>query len=131
MKAMRLILAGLTAAVAIWAADATGKWTADVQGRNGNTMTITMNLKADGNALTGTVSGRMGDNPISDGKVDGDNVSFSVVREFNGNQFKQNYVGKLDGDTIHFTIKMEGGPGGGGGGRGGQERTLDAKRVTS
>lgn len=135
MKAMRLILAGLTAAVAMWAADASGKWTAEMQGRNGNTMTITMNLKADGNALTGTVSGRNGETNISDGKVDGDTVSFSVVREFNGNQFKQNYVGKLDGDTIHFTIKMEGGMGGpggpGGGGRGGQERTLDAKRVTS
>lgn len=125
MQAMRLIFAGLIAVAAIWAADASGKWTADVQGRNGNTMTITMNLKADGSKLTGTVGGRMGDTEISDGKVDGDNISFTVVREFNGNQFKQNYQGKLDGDTIHFTIKMEGGMGGG------RERKMDAKRATS
>ena len=42
----------------VWAADVTGKWTAEVQGRGGNPMTVTMNLKADGNNLTGTVSGR-------------------------------------------------------------------------
>ena len=123
MKAMRLVLAGLIATVAIWAADASGKWTAEMQGRNGNTMTVTMNLKADGGKLTGTVSGRNGDTEISDGKVDGDNVSFTVVREFNGNQFKQNYTGKLDGDTIHFTITTEGGMGRG------RERKMDAKRA--
>jgi hypothetical protein len=122
MRAIRLALAGVLATAAIWAADPSGKWTAETQGRNGNTMTVTMNLKADGDKLTGTVSGRMGDTDISDGKVDGDNVSFSVVREFNGNKIKQNYKGKLDGDTIHFTIGMEGGPGGG------QERKMDAKR---
>ncbi len=125
MKAMRLVLAGLIATVAIWAADVTGKWTAEMQGRNGNTMTVTMALKADGDKLTGTVSGRNGDTEISDGKVDGDNVSFTVVREFNGNQFKQNYTGKLDGDTIHFTIKTEGGMGQG------RERKMDAKRATT
>ena len=121
----RLILAGSVALVALWAADVSGKWTAEMQGRGGNTMTVNMNLKADGAKLTGTVSGRNGDTEISDGKVDGDNVSFSVVREFNGNQIKQNYKGKLDGDTIHFTVTREGGNGGG------QERTFDAHRATT
>ena len=125
MRAVRLILAGLTATVAIWAADASGKWTAEMQGRNGNTMTVTMNLKADGDKLTGTVGGRMGDTDISDGKVEGDTISFTVVREFNGNKITQNYKGKLDGDTIHFTIQSEGGMGGG------QERKMDAKRATT
>jgi len=107
----RLILAGSVALVSLWAADATGKWTAEMQGRNGNTMTVNMNLKADGAKLTGSVSGRNGDTDISDGKVEGDDVSFTVVREFNGNQIKQNYKGKLDGDAIHFTVTMEGGNG--------------------
>ena len=111
MKLMKLVLAGCMAALTVMAADATGKWTAEMQGRNGNTMTVTMNLKADGDKLSGTVSGRMGETEISDGKVDGDNVLFNVVREFNGNKMTQHYSGKLDGDTIHFTIKMEGGMG--------------------
>jgi len=121
--ALRFVLVGLIASVLVWAADVTGKWTAEMQGRGGNTMTVTMNLKADGNALTGTVSGRNGDTEISDGKIDGNNISFTVVREFNGNQFKQNYKGTLDGDTIHFTVTMEGGQGQG------RSRQFDAKRA--
>ena len=98
MKAIRIIFAGCLAAAAIWAADVTGKWTADMQTPNGNTMTMTMNLKADGDKLTGTVSGRRGDTDISDGRIDGDNISFKVVREFNGNQMTQTYKGHVDGD---------------------------------
>jgi hypothetical protein len=120
----RLILAGSVALVALWAADATGKWTGEMQGRNG-TMNVNLKLKADGAKLTGTVGGMNGDTDISDGKVDGDSVSFTVVREFNGNQIKQNYKGKLDGDTIHFTVTREGGNGGG------QPRTFDAHRATT
>jgi len=124
------MLAGCVATLTMMAADATGKWTAEMQGRNGNTQTVTMNLKADGNALTGTVSGRMGDTDISNGKVDGDNVTFDVVREFNGNKMTQHYAGTLDGDTIHFTIKMEGGMGGGEH-KGPGERKMDAHRSTT
>jgi hypothetical protein len=127
MKAIRMILLGCLAAAAIWAADVTGKWTADMQGPNGNTMTITMNLKADGDRVTGTVSGRRGETDISDGKIDGNDLSFKVVREFNGNQITQKYKGKLDGDTIHFTVTMEGGGGNWGGGQG---RQFDAHRAS-
>jgi hypothetical protein len=125
MKMLKLMLAGCLATLTMMAADATGKWTAEMPGRDGNTMTVTMNLKADGSALTGTVSGRRGEAAISEGKVDGDTVSFDVVRENNGNKMTQHYVGKMDGDTIHFSIKMEGGMGDG------QERKLDAKRSTT
>ena len=92
------------------ASDATGKWSAEVPGRGGNMMTVTMTLKADGEKLTGTVSGRGGDTEISDGKVDGQNLSFNVVREFNDNKMTQAYKGKLDADTIHFSVTMSGGP---------------------
>jgi hypothetical protein len=125
MKMLKLMLAGCLATMTMTAADATGKWTAEMPGRDGNTQTVTMSLKADGNNLTGSVSGRRGETPISEGKVDGVNVTFDVVREFNGNKMTQHYVGTLDGDTIHFTIKMEGGQGGG------MERKLDAKRSTT
>lgn len=124
MKALRVLLIGCLAAAAIWAADVTGKWTYEMQGRNGNTMTTTMNLKQDGDKLTGSISGRNGDTDITDGKVDGDNISFKVVREFNGNQMTSSYKGKVDGDTIHFSMTMEGGNMGGG-----QPRTFDAKRA--
>lgn len=113
-------------ALSIFAADPTGKWAASMPGRNGDTMTMNFNLKADGDKLTGSVSGMRGDSPISDGKIEGDTVSFSVVREFNGNQMKQNYKGTIEGDTIHFTVVREGG--GNNNGRGGGERKFDAKK---
>jgi hypothetical protein len=121
MKAMRVLLIGSLVAVGLWAADVTGKWTAETQTQNG-TMTTTMNLKADGNTLTGTVSGRNGDTNISDGKIDGNTITFTVVREMQGNQMKMNYKGTVDGDVIHFTVMREG--------QEGQGRQFDAKRAT-
>ena len=123
MKTFRIVLIGILATILVWAADVTGKWTAEMQGRGGQTMTMTMNLKAEGNTLTGTISGRRGETEISDGKVDGNNISFAVVHEFNGNQMKQNFKGKVEGDTIHFTVTMEGGMGNG------RSHEFDAKRA--
>jgi hypothetical protein len=126
MKALRLVLATSFAAFSLWAADPTGKWTAEMQGPGGNTRTVTMNLKADGSKLTGTVSGgRGGEAEISDGKVDGNDLSFSVLREFNGNKMTSTYKGKLEGDVIHFNMKMEGGPMGNM-----PERQFDAKKAS-
>lgn len=99
----------LLAAVAVFAADATGKWVAQVPGRNGQMREVTFNLKADGSSLGGTVSGRQGDVQISDGKIDGDSLSFSQVMEFNGNSVKLIYKGKISGDEIKFTREREGG----------------------
>ena len=92
-----------------WAADISGKWVAQVPGRQGQTRETTFNFKAEGAKLTGTVSGMQGDNPISDGKIDGDNVSFTVVTNFNNNEVKNLYKGKVSGDEIKFTRTREGG----------------------
>ena len=46
--------------------------------------------------------------PISDGKIDGDDISFTQVMEFNGNQMKLLYKGKVSGDEIKFTRQREG-----------------------
>lgn len=106
---MKLRLALLACAVAVlaYAADVTGKWTYEMQGRNGP-MTGTINLKADGAALTGTVSGRGGDTEIANGKVDGSTITFSVVREFNGNKMTMKYTGTVAGDEIKFKVEREG-----------------------
>ena len=101
------------------AADFNGKWSADVPGRSGNTQTTTFTFTVDASAMTvtGTVSGRMGDTPITNGKVTADTITFDVVRNFNGMSITINYAGKADGDTIKFTRTISGGaaPGGNGG----------------
>ena len=44
----------------------------------------------------------MGETAISDGKVDGDNISFVVKMERNGNEIKMPYTGKVSGNEIQF-----------------------------
>ena len=120
----KLALAALVFAlgsVTALAADFNGKWTADVPGRNGNTQTTTFMFTVDATAMTvtGTVSGRMGDMPITNGKVTADTITFDVVRSMNGNSITISYSGKADGDTIKFTRTFAGGAAPGGGGNGG------------
>jgi len=103
-------LLGLLTLTAL-AADISGKWTAQVPGRGGQTREQTFNLKADGNTLTGTVSGRGGDMPIAEGKIDGDTISFTQTMEFNGNTMKFIYKGTVSGDEIKFSRTRDGGEG--------------------
>ena len=95
----------LTFALGLWAADVSGKWTAQVPGRSGQMREVTITLKAAGQTLTGTVSGRQGDTEISEGKISGDDISFKVAAQ----QGTQTYTGKVVGNEIKF--KREGGQG--------------------
>jgi hypothetical protein len=99
------------------AADVTGKWTAAMQGRGGGGegMTITYNFKQDGTKLTGTVETPMGDPmPISDGKVEGDKISFTISFDRGDGPMKITNEGTISGDEIKLTTKFEGGDFGGG-----------------
>lgn len=91
--------------VSALAADFNGKWTGDVTTPRG-TQTLTFDFHVDGSTLTGKITTPRGDTDISNGKVDGDNISFDQVMNFNGNEFKITYTGKADGDTIKFTRAM-------------------------
>lgn len=109
----RLTLLSCALAFAAFATDVTGKWTYEMQGggRGGNgggPITQTLTLKVDGDKLTGTISGRRGETEITDGKIDGDTITFSVVREFNGNKMTMKYTGTISGDTIKFKVEREG-----------------------
>jgi hypothetical protein len=112
----------------VWAADIDGKWTAEVQGRGG-TQTQTLTLRSDGNNLTGSLdAGRGGAVDISGGTIDGTNVSFKVVREFNGNQVTREYKGTLSGSgELRLTVSGGGRGGRGRGGRGGPPQLVFKK----
>ena len=93
-------------AVAASAADITGTWKASMETPNG-AMETTYVFKVDGAKLTGTVSSPMGgDTAISEGKVEGDNVTFTVAMSFNGNDFKMGYTGKVTGNEMKLTMSI-------------------------
>ena len=110
--------------VSALAADFNGKWTGDVQGRKGP-QTLTFDFHVDGATLTGKITTPRGDVDITNGKVDGDNISFDQVLNFNGNSFTISYQGKAAADgTINFTRTF-----GGGGDR--PPQTFVAKRASA
>lgn len=124
-------------AVPSFAGDITGTWVAEMSmpkmgggpgggpggggpgGAPSGPMKFTYNFKADGAKLTGTQIGPRGGEPneILDGKIDGDKISFTIkVQGMGGNEMKINYTGTVKGDEIELKFAMEGGMGGPGGG---------------
>ncbi|HEY5551847.1 MAG TPA: hypothetical protein VIK52_08160 [Opitutaceae bacterium] len=107
MKTLRTLAAAILAAsvfsLSALAADISGSWKWTAQGRNGP-IEVTAKLALTDGALTGTVSGRMGDTAIGDASFKDGRVAFTVTREFNGNKFVVKYDGVLEGDTITGTI---------------------------
>jgi phage shock protein E len=102
-----ILLIGTT----IHAADADGNWIWTTPGRNGRPPRETvLSLKTEGSQLTGKIStpGRDGkpvDTPIADGKIDGNHISFSLVRVFNGNTNTTTYTGTLGAGQISGKIE--------------------------
>jgi hypothetical protein len=79
----------------------TGTWKSSSTNQDGQVRETTIKLKAEGEKLTGTVSGRNNtDTAIEEGKIKGEEISFQVTREFNGNKVTTKYSGKVAGDTI-------------------------------
>lgn len=104
-------------------ASLTGKWKTIRERDDGSTMEFIYNLKQEGNKLTGTTSFNNGEElPLKEGKVEGDKVTFKVVRERDGRSFTADYTGKLQGPTIVGSVAVDWGDG---------ERSFDweAKKV--
>ena len=109
MNMRKLVLALVMLCVvtaAALAADITGKWKSEMPGRDGNPMVTTYTFKVEGEKLTGTISGRMGDTPITDGKISGDDVSFAVIRNFGGEERRMEYKGKVAGDELKLSVQF-------------------------
>ena len=130
-KLLFVVTLMLVVAFALMAADITGKWVAEQPGRNGGPpRQIAFDLKADGSTLTGTMTGGMGGGrggrrgggggggagaaggapqarEISDGKVDGNNISFTVKVEFNGQSMVTKYEGTLSGDELKLKVTRD------------------------
>ena len=91
----------LLIAASTFAADAvTGTWKGNAPGPDGQGMEITFTLKSEGATLTGTVLTPMGELPISNGKIDGNAVSFDA----DAGGMKVAHKCKIDGDTMAVSV---------------------------
>ena len=78
-----------------------GTWTWTYKTRDGQDATARLKLKQDGDKVTGTYIARAGqEDAVEHGKLVGDELTFDVTRDVNGNKMKFEYKGKVEGDTI-------------------------------
>ena len=93
-----------------YAADISGTWTASFDTQVGK-QEYTYTLEVDGTALTGTAkSNLIGDSTLSDGKVDGNKISFVEKGTYQGMPLQFNYTGEIAGDEIRFKRELMGFP---------------------
>ncbi len=84
-------------AVSTLTASAVGTWELTSESPRG-TRTNTLKINPD---MTGTYSFRDNETPISDLKVEGDQVTFKVTRSFNDQEFTMEFKAKLEGNTLN------------------------------
>ncbi len=120
-----LVCMFLIATVAM-AASIDGVWVSKrTMERDGQSFTITQtfDLKSEGSKIAGSVSMAFGDREprkaeIKEGKLDGNNFTFSVVMSTPNGEFTTVYKGTVEGDTLKGTASRQGG----------QERPFEAKK---
>jgi hypothetical protein len=103
-RAIVLCFVLLMFVASISAADVSGKWTASFDTQIG-VQNYTYDFKVDGEKLSGTAKSQFGQGPI-EGTVKGDEITFAENLDFNGQQIRITYKGKISGDEIKFTRQV-------------------------
>lgn len=108
MRRRRLLLAFVCALGLASGADFSGRWTATNE-RHGRIVTRTIVLRVDGQRITGEVIfPGLGPASIEDGGIEGNHVSFTVVRKRDGAEVRRQWRGALKGEELHLTVVGEG-----------------------
>ena len=108
-KILMMAVPSLVALVSAYAADVSGKWTAEFDTAIG-VQKYTYEFKVDGAKLTGKAIGKRTDSEatveIQEGKINGDEISFVENLKFGDQDLRIEYKGKVSGDEIKFTRKV-------------------------
>jgi hypothetical protein len=86
----------------LFASDITGEWRAVIRRTNAVPATSIFEFKVEDNTLTGAMLDFETEEPILDGKVKDDHVSFKIQDDVKRTTFT--YKGKIVGDTIRFRV---------------------------
>jgi opacity protein-like surface antigen len=103
MKIGLAFVSTLMLATLAMAADVDGSWKGTLSVTGADTQVV-WTFKAEGDKLTGSVSQNGSPElPIKDGKIDGNNISFVLDVDMQGQQFSVNYKGVVSPTEIKLT----------------------------
>ena len=106
MRMGALILGLLLLAAPAFAADVDGKWTGTMSTPGGD-FPLTFTFKTDGSKLTGSMTGMDGmEIPITNGKVDGNQISYTVTIDFGGMALEMIYKGVVTPAEIKLDMSV-------------------------
>ena len=100
-----LIVAMVTVGISRPAADdVSGTWEFKVESAQG-TATPSITFKQQGEKLSGTYKGRMGERPL-EGTIKDDKIRFSVKLKFQDQEFVVTYSGTVKGNSMSGTVQF-------------------------
>jgi hypothetical protein len=98
----------LTLAPALLAANVSGIWTGQIVDRNGDPQDLSFRFIQSGDTLTGKMYGDNESTVIVDCKLEGNQITFSVTNDLNGQSSKFIYTGTINGDEMQVTRERVG-----------------------
>ena len=110
-----LVLILTLTSLAVSAQGAAGKWNASLETPQGP-FAMTFEFAVDGNNLTGSLTNAFGTIPISDGKINGNDLTFVLsIPGPDGGAMTIDYNAAVNGDEMSLTSKFRNPPAGAGG----------------
>jgi hypothetical protein len=87
--------------------DVAGTWKLKLESANGNAIEPTLKLAVDKETLKGTYTGRFGEQPTRELKLEGNQLSWQVLADRDGRKFKGVYKAKLDGNSLKGDLEFD------------------------
>lgn len=98
------LIASAVSLAGVQSKSVTGTWKLTLETQNGNS-NPTVTFKQEGEELTGTYKGRLGESPLK-GTVKGSDIKWTIKVNAQGNELQIDYTGTLDGDTMKGKAKF-------------------------
>lgn len=89
-------------ALLLFAAELTGIWSGQIPGRYGDIEDVSLQFRQNGTTLTGKLYGLNDSTPISNGRIEGDKISFDITTEMNGGGRTTRYTGRIVGKEVQL-----------------------------
>jgi len=89
------------------AADVNGTWNMHWKTPDGYQHDSQLTLADASGKLTGEISSRRGKVKLTEGAISGDDIRFTVVRTGNGDEFRIQFSGKVQGDSMKLRMEYK------------------------